>query len=323
MTLPRLGWAFNLLLHGTSMHAQPDAPPMQGRFPCILFSHGLGANRSTCLPMRSSPLPAALSAFLLSDARHQLQPLGHRVRFKRICRSLRRAQAHAPPPSPCPSSPSSLYLPDSAANSSSFARQRRQRQLQRQRDWRYHAVRLCCQPQRRIPTRMPCHTRLLSAISTGRSSRVTTQRNTNSGASRSLPQLFALVSNELIFGLEQVLQRVEELDSVLELVLASNRSPDQSRDTASESDVHVQSLESGMDAAATLHGAGGVSCSVGIASTLAPLLQVCPSFALPWLSRSTSNSLPASHRQHRRVPHQRRRWPRGFPPPPHPGQLTP
>lgn len=49
MTLPRLSWAFDLLLNGTSMHAQPEAPPADDLFPCIIFSHGLGANRSTCV----------------------------------------------------------------------------------------------------------------------------------------------------------------------------------------------------------------------------------------------------------------------------------
>ena len=47
MTMPRLGWAFNLLLHSASINAQPSAAAADGSFPCLIFSHGLGANRTT------------------------------------------------------------------------------------------------------------------------------------------------------------------------------------------------------------------------------------------------------------------------------------
>jgi hypothetical protein len=63
MTLPRLGWAFNLLLNGASLHAQPAAPPLPGRFPCIIFSHGLGANRSTYVIYEISPVIVFAAAF--------------------------------------------------------------------------------------------------------------------------------------------------------------------------------------------------------------------------------------------------------------------
>jgi hypothetical protein len=47
MTMPRLSWAFKLLLNSTTINAQPAAAAMDGQFPCVIFSHGLGANRTT------------------------------------------------------------------------------------------------------------------------------------------------------------------------------------------------------------------------------------------------------------------------------------
>jgi hypothetical protein len=66
----------------------------------------------------------------------------------------------------------------------------------------------------------------------------------------------------------QVLQRAEELESVLKLIFAANSRPTESLDAASETGIHVDMPA--RKKAKTKQGSG----VVGMASTLAPALQV-------------------------------------------------
>ena len=72
-----------------------------------------------------------------------------------------------------------------------------------------------------------------------------------------------------------MLQRTEELDGVLQLILASCCPPDTTPGSASETDIHVETLEDTTNASSALGQTREAGGKVGIASTLAPALQVC------------------------------------------------
>ena len=74
--------------------------------------------------------------------------------------------------------------------------------------------------------------------------------------------------------LAQVLQRAEELESVLKLIFAANSRPSESLDTACETGIHVDVPKRKKAKTKSPDVAGASSGVVGMASTLAPALQV-------------------------------------------------
>ena len=72
----------------------------------------------------------------------------------------------------------------------------------------------------------------------------------------------------------QVLQRAEELESVLKLIFAANSRPTESLDAASETGIHVDMPARKKAKTKSPDVAGAGSGVVGMASTLAPALQV-------------------------------------------------
>jgi hypothetical protein len=71
-----------------------------------------------------------------------------------------------------------------------------------------------------------------------------------------------------------VLQRTEELQGVLKLILASCCPPDATADSVAETDIRVETLEDATEADSAFGLAREAGGKVGVESTLAPALQV-------------------------------------------------
>ena len=101
--------------------------------------------------------------------------------------------------------------------------------------------------------------------------------------------LFALLREVIIF-VGQVLQRVEELECILELILAANCPPSAPQNAASESDLHPLSHtdQSSTNATPDPDAIKVESSKVHLASALIPALKVLPLFASSSLSNAWS-----------------------------------
>ncbi len=99
--------------------------------------------------------------------------------------------------------------------------------------------------------------------------------------------LFALLREVIIF-VGQVLQRVEELECILELILAANCPPSAPQNAASESDLHPLSHTDQSSTNANPDAIKVESSKVHLASALIPALKVLPLFASSSLSNAWS-----------------------------------
>jgi hypothetical protein len=93
---------------------------------------------------------------------------------------------------------------------------------------------------------------------------------------------------EVIVFVEQVLQRVEELECILELILAANCPPSAPQNAASESDLHPLSHTDQSSTHATPDAIKVENSKVHLASALIPALKVLPLSASSSLSNAWS-----------------------------------